>query len=378
VCSNSNGFNITSQSDLDNLSSCQNLTGNVIIQSSIPQASLNGVQRVDGDVRVLQDNVMTSFSAPDLETITGAFTLVNLTILSSLSLPQLTQVGSIDFEILPALQTRTFGGITQADDILITDTQLSSLNGIQLSSVHSFNINNNFFLKNVSQPELTEATGAVSIAFNAPSVAVDFPILTSMENGTFRQVASVDLPALANVTGDLGFIQNSFTTVNLPNLTSVQSSLSFVNNSQLTNVSAPMLDSIGGAFLIANNSKFAVIDFDSVSSVGGAVDWTGTYYSVSMASLSDVKGGLNVQTTATNFTCPFSNLRTNGVVKGDTFVCSGNVSHPTVGTNGTNVTANSGSGSGSSSSDTSTSGASYLVIPLITGPLFVAVVAAFL
>jgi len=257
------------------------------------------------------------------------------------------------------LQNPTIKGITKANDILITDTQLSSLDFIDLKTIQTFDVNNNVYLHNVSQSNMGTISGALTVAFNNPSLYASFPMLTTMQNGTFREVAGVSLPYLNNVTGDLGFIQNSFASVSLPNLTEVVSSLSFVNNSALTNVSAPMLGTVGGAFLIANNSAYNDIEFNSVTTVGGAVDWTGSFYMASMSSITTVRGGLNVQTTAKNFSCPFTQLRSNGVVQGNSFVCSGNISTVTVGTNGTNVTANSGSTGTGTSTSTATSSASH-------------------
>ena len=286
ACTSSSGFNISSQSDLDNLAQCTTLTGDLVIQSQLASGTLNTVKTITGNLEILQDITMTYFSAPALQSIGGTFQLINLTILSSLSMPSLTSVGAIDFEILPALQALNFGGVTSAANVLITDTQLASLNGIQLSTVGTFDINNNFYLKSVSQPSLTAVTSALTIAFNAAGVQVNLPALTTIQNATFRDVGDVQLPSLDNVTGDLGFVQNGMSTINMQNLTSIGQSLSFVNNSALTNVTAPKLATIGGTFLIANNSDYSNIEFNQVTSVGGSIDWTGTF---SMASLSALK-----------------------------------------------------------------------------------------
>jgi len=174
------------------------------------------------------------------------------------------------------------------------------------------------------------------------------------------------MPSLQNVTGNLGFYQNSFTVIVLPNLTSVESSFVFANNTQLNNVTAPQLKNVGGTLAIANNTAYYDISYNAVTTIGGSVDWTGDFYLASMSNIESIHGGLNVQTTATNFTCPFTALRSNGVVQGNTFVCTGNLSTPTAGTNGTNVTANSGgsnatNSTGSTSSTTGKSGGTQIV-----------------
>lgn len=135
----------------------------------------------------------------------------------------------------------------------------------------------------------------------------------------------------------------------------VGESLSFVNCSSLTNISFPKLTQVGGTFLIANNSQLKTIGgFGSVNTVGGSIDWTGAFDNASLPSIQDVRGGVNVQSSSSIFTCPFPDIQNNGVVKGKGFVCTGKVTNPSSGVNGTNQTADSGSsgGSGGSSSGT--------------------------
>ena len=102
---------------------------------NIPQ----GIQHVTGDVSVSLTSSVVSFSAPGLESIGGTFELLNLTALLSLSAPSLTSVGGINFVILPLLSTMTFG-INQAGNIVISDTQLATLDGFSLTAVNDFRI----------------------------------------------------------------------------------------------------------------------------------------------------------------------------------------------------------------------------------------------
>ena len=100
-----------------------------------------GVQKVMGDVSVSRTSTVTGFVASGLQSISGQFELLNLTALQTLTAPSLTSVGSINFVILPLLQSMSFD-INQAGNIHISDTQLSSLSGFSLSSVSDFCIGN--------------------------------------------------------------------------------------------------------------------------------------------------------------------------------------------------------------------------------------------
>jgi hypothetical protein len=141
TCSNTSGFEIQQQSDLDALGSCTTVTGNIIITAvaidtvTIPQ----GVQKVTGDVSVSQTSSVTSFTASGLQTITGTFELLNLTALQTLTAPSLTTVGGINFVILPLLQTMSLG-INSVGNVIISDTELSALDGFSLETVNDFDI----------------------------------------------------------------------------------------------------------------------------------------------------------------------------------------------------------------------------------------------
>jgi hypothetical protein len=145
TCSNSVGFQIASQSDLDALATCTNVTGNIIINSvamasvTIPQT----VTLINGDLRIDQISSLVSVTASGLKTITGTFELLNLTALQTLTAPSLTSVGGINFVILPLLQSMSLG-ITQAGNVRISDTQLSALTGLSLSTVGDLGIGKKF------------------------------------------------------------------------------------------------------------------------------------------------------------------------------------------------------------------------------------------
>lgn len=94
---------------------------------------------------------------------------------------------------------------------------------------------------------------------------------------TFRNCSTVDLPALANVTQDLGFYGNSMQTFSAPNLTAV-GGLIFVDNTALTNISIPQLTSANQSYQIANNTMLKQINgFPKLANIGGALDFNGNF-----------------------------------------------------------------------------------------------------
>ena len=253
-------------------------------------AGQNGHQSlaVDGSLTVVTGNI-TATNVTNLATLSfgslkkaGGLDLNQLTVLSTLSCPSLTQINAMTLEALPALFQLSFGteGITAASSILITNTALTSLQGIdQLQKVDTFNVNNNGGLTNISL-QVTSITNSLDIEANdgyVSGLSTSFPMLETATNMTFRNCSSISLPALKNVTQDLGFYGNAITELIAPNLTTT-SGLIFVDNTELTNISIPELTSVNGTFQIANNTQLQMINgFPKLSVITGALDFNGNY-----------------------------------------------------------------------------------------------------
>jgi len=342
-----------SQTDLDNLQGCKTLTGSLTLASDFTSptqgATLNGITTILGDLQVNNATLLQSLTAPLLTTIGGAFQLTSLTVLGTLSMPFINSVGSIFWQTLPGLQTLQFNtGITEAGQVTITDTILTSLSGINLVTVQQFNINNNRYLKDVTV-QLTNVTDLLAIEFNGAQVAASFPNLTWANNATFRSCGSVSLPLLEIVNGSLGFFENSFTEVITPKLTAVGTGpnggdITFANNDDLTNVSMPLLTTIFGTLQFVNDTSIQQIEgFPTLSSVRGSIDISGSFENASFPDVTDIRGSFNCQTTSP-FDCTAFNALQNSVVKGN-FECTGKAADP--GPAGTTPTT-----TGSSSSST--------------------------
>lgn len=143
------------------------------------------------------------------------------------------------------------------------------------------------------------------------------------------------------ITGDLSFVANSFSSLSLPNITQIAGTLTVSNNLQLRNLSVPQLQILGGALSLANNTGLSSVNVPKLQEVDGTVDITGNFDKVDLSSLVDVRGGLNVQTSSNQFSCDEGvNKLQGGVTKGHEFTCKSNVSNPTsaINHNGTNTT----------------------------------------
>lgn len=269
---------IQSSGDATALAGCTTYSGSIAIQTSATDIALSGIKTISGDLSAVGATNMTSFSASDLEEITGEFHLESLTVLSTLQFPELNTVGNIFWTALPNLQGLSFtNGVQDVKMLEITNTQLNSLDGINLQEIDTFTVNNNPYLTSIEM-QLGNVSTALSLNANGKDLSVEFPNLLWAYNISIRNAATVSIPSLASVNGSLGFFSDDFTSLAAPNLTNVGGSLTFAECNSLTNISMPELTQIGGAFQLANNSALLNIDgFPAIKTVGGALDFYGAF-----------------------------------------------------------------------------------------------------
>jgi hypothetical protein len=294
---------------------------------------------------------LTSLSGADLNAISGTMMLNDLTVLSTLQFPSLKTINIIDWVTLPALQQLTFTDtVNTCSSVTISDTQLSSLDGINLDTVADFAINNNRFLKTIST-QVANITGSLDITSNGQDLQVEFPNLIFAGNMTFRNTSTVTMQSLAAINGTLGFYENFFESISAPNLTSVGMVLAFVANPDLSNISMNALTTVGG-LQIANNSELITINqFQNLKTVTGALDVTGNYSDAEFPALTRVDGAFHM-VSSSNFSCAhFESIRSQDFL--GTFTCTPTSPNVQSGTG----SGSSGTSTGSSSSSTSTKGA---------------------
>ncbi|KAK0654048.1 Protein ecm33 [Lasiodiplodia hormozganensis] len=354
------------------LSSCSTFTGSIAIATDATTVSLDGVQKIDGDLIATNATALTSLSADSLEEV-DTFHLDQLTVLGSLTFPKLTKVGAIEWSSLPALSELSFtSGVKEADTVNIQNTFLSSLDGIALKEVSTFFIANNKYLKDITV-QFTSIKDALTLSANADDLQASFPNLEWAYNMTFRNVSTISTPSLASLNGSLGFYGDSIKSYEAANLTTVGGSLSFVGNGQLTNISLDALEKVSGGFQIADNPKLHNASFPALETVGGALDFSGNLTDVSLESLKDVRGAFNIQSESNidDVCTHFKSLSGNSnVIKGK-FQCAGSQSNP----GGADTTP---TGSSSSSKSTSTGAAGHLDVTNAAGLGAAGVLAAML
>ncbi|RYP02763.1 hypothetical protein DL764_005637 [Monosporascus ibericus] len=293
---------IRTPADATQIANCDSVEGSVLIAPEAGQRiDIGGsLTEIGGDLIAQHNGFITDFSSSSLETIGGAFELVNLTALSTLSFTSLSEVGSIRWATLTVLQEPNLGnpGITSAESVIIADTFLQRIDGINVQSLTNMDINNNARLTQFST-SIRSLSNVLNVQANGLNLTLEMPNLEWIANCTISNVTTFSAPSLATVNGSMRFDSNRFQTFTAANLTEVQDGdISFINNPELTNISFPSLERIGGGLTIANNTALESIDgFQRLERVGGAIAFRGSFTEFGLPELNDVVGGVEVVST---------------------------------------------------------------------------------
>ncbi len=304
-CSFSATVTATAQADLDKLSSCAAISGDVLVTGDdLQNANLDGVQEIKGSLLISDATNLNSFSAGSLTSVDNTLNLTRLTVATSLTFPVLTKVGSIQIVTLPAL--REFGftdGISQVETVQISDTAVTTLTGINPVNVDTFNLNNNNYLQSVVSP-LQTVSNALIVTDNGRNLAASFDSLIWVNNVTISKTSNLSFASLQAVNGSFGVNNNSFTTLNLSSVEKVGQTIAVFNNNELTSLDFSNVTTLAGDLTVANNTALEAIDgFKELEVVRGSITLTGDLANVTLPALDSVTGSFKVDSGNKDFDC---------------------------------------------------------------------------
>ncbi|EJT77614.1 hypothetical protein GGTG_02720 [Gaeumannomyces tritici R3-111a-1] len=296
---------INSNADASNLQSCRTVKSINIGNQTDNSLKLSGPTTIEGDLTVQGNKNLRSLESDTIQTIKGKFTLASLEKLDTLKFDRLGEVGEIAWQTLPQLAGLGFGtvGVTKAKKVIISDTFLNSLDGLNLVTVDFMDLNNNGrLLKHVSK--LANLTTLLKLQANGRNeLQWEMPELLWAANLTIANVSTFTVPKVKEINGSLRFDTNKIVSFDAPNLTKAGADISFVGNAALSNISFPQLTTVGGSLTIANNTALERLDtMPKLQQVGGAVRLRGNFSAVELPSMDSasgafVKGVFDVQST---------------------------------------------------------------------------------
>lgn len=316
-------FVIRNRNDLEPISKCSSLKGRVeIIDYEDQLLILNELHRIDGILEVSNSSALVRMEAKNLHTITDSFRMNKLTTLAIISMPNLSTVKLLDWQVLPLLATINFGQLEETESVVISDTSLSGLSGFSGHEMDVFDINNNRFLEFVYS-EVHHVRGMLHISANAKGVIIELPELVESQNVSIHNVGDLNMRSLRAVRGAVSLYGNLFLTLDLPGLQKVDGTMSVAQNHALVWANFAQLSEVGGGLQVVNNTDLTAIDFfPNLTMVGGALELMGNIEQNSWPSLKLVKGSVKLLTSNKSFDCDSWSERTIApVVKGGKVEC---------------------------------------------------------
>lgn len=324
VCSQ-NVFDVRSQRDLNQLIGCAVLDGHLkIADYEDSEADLGQIQQVRGDFTVKNASSLIKINGDSLQSITGDMYLTGLTSIQTITLPQLSRAGSIEWDVLPLLSTVEVSEFVDGlNKLIVSDTSLTSFQGFGTEELSVLKIHNNRYLEKVSLG-VKKVANELSIAGNSDEMDISLKNLSHAQDVTIRDVNSIELDSLEEIASTAGFINNYFSSLKLPKLRSVGGTLSISENTRLTQIELKNVQDIDGGLVIVKNPRVTKIDFlPKLMVVGGAVELVGQFDEASFPNLKLVKGSSIVKTTSNRFDCnKWTKSDARRVVRGGKIECS--------------------------------------------------------
>ncbi|KAI5961728.1 ECM33 [Candida margitis] len=353
-------FTATASSQVSQVAACETAVGNIVINGdAFGSVELTGLQQLYGDLAIRNVTKAQTVNAPTLQLVSGDLEVNACTVLSDLNLAQLTTVGTLELNALPALEsTGLTAGLTSAESIIVSDTGLNHLTGINVYQLKVFNVNNNGDIDSIDSG-LKEVTDTLDISYNADKVDVNLDELTSAKNIVLQQVNSFHAPNLTVANGSITVTSSSLEKLELAQLKSVGNAIAINKNDDLEELDFPKLTTIGGALQISDNEHLKSLDaFSEVTSIGGSVNINGSFDNGTFSSLTKVAGGFILKIDGDLSCSSFNKLNSNGDVKGDKFQCQDQQTTSSSSSKKSSSSSDSSDSSDSGSSSSSSSGSS--------------------
>lgn len=290
-------FTATKSGDIQSVDACETVAGSITLKGSeLGDVNLNGIKEVYGDLALKEANSTRTFNAPSLQLVSGKLELTTDVALEHVNLAQLTTVGTLNCEALPKVEHLGLSsGITSAESVQISDTGLSSLDGINVYKLKNFDVNNNAQIKKIDAG-LKKVTESLYIGFNAKKVEVEMDDLKEASNLTFSSVSSLSVANLTNISGSFTWTNSSAEQLRLDSVEVIKQDLTINNNEDLEEVELPKLEKIGGGLTILKNDHLDSIDLGKLKKVGGAVDVKGDFSNATIDKLEEVDGTFTFDT----------------------------------------------------------------------------------
>ncbi|OLY79521.1 Protein ecm33 [Smittium mucronatum] len=192
-------INLMSQADVDSISNCTVIIGNVAIpSSSLTTIDLSNIERINGAFHVSGNDDLTSLKLDGLISMTGDFFMINNDALVEFSAKSLLVANNINITLNTNLAKLDLSSLSQVFDFEISLKSLKSIEGGLL-------IGENQNLSSVTMPELINIDQGLLITYNMDLLNIDensFPKLSTIGVGAMCKggFETFLLPEIKNIT----------------------------------------------------------------------------------------------------------------------------------------------------------------------------------
>jgi hypothetical protein len=279
---------------------CDVVDANIEVDSDVAgELVIDGPKQIKGDLIITNATELISISSTTINSIKN-FELDALEKLSSLSMDSLETITNLKMLKLNSLRQITFGseGVTKAEDVLISDTDIQDLSGLKLTSVKNFKIDNNKRLT-MFNSELKEVNETLTFNRNGrDQLAIMMPQLESVGVIDIRNVKSFRAPRLEASEGEIAFNQcDELESISFPNITKTGAGVTIINNKKLANVTFPKLKDIGGSLRIVNNTELIEVGGFPKLETCEDINMGGNFEEIDFPKLDTVRGTSKVSST---------------------------------------------------------------------------------
>lgn len=317
---------ITAASAVSELNACSTLKGDIqITGDEIASIDLSTVEEISGKINFFNSSSVTDINLNKLDTISGSLNVQALTQLHSIDFSSLSEVEKLSLISLPSFAIINLNtGVSKATSIEVSDTALSSLQGLtNFDTIGTLDINNNKNISSIELAQLKSVSEGLILSFNSDDCEVKLDDLKWASNLTLQDISDVSVGNLTKVNGTFVVAYNSFQQIDFSALKTVGGSLQVFGNDELEEVSFEKLKEIEGEFRIFNNSELTDISLKKLETVTGAVNIKGKFDNFTLPSLKEVDGDFTVVSTSDDFSCSsFNKLHKKKKIEGHNYSCS--------------------------------------------------------
>jgi len=257
--------------------------------------------------------------------------------------------GWMDWSALPALEAVSFPAGLSDDEIVdvlsftkaeklyingvrISNTSVSTIDGLTFQEVDTLEITNNPNLHNITLDPLQYVHVSMNISANAQGASISLKGLYRTGDMTICNASALFIPSLNLTYGGLTLSGNTFASVELNSSKSLEN-LTITNNPYLVDISLPLVNAmnsltvegnpdlvtlslpalrqiesqLGPAFTIVNNTNLGSFTMDNLTEIYGLTTLEGNFHSINMPRLTTTSA-FRLNTTVSGFNCSFFDL----------------------------------------------------------------------